>query len=92
MGTTTACYFASLHMKASVILGEKAAKFGQRAFVGKLNMNFHREDGYYESTVESVANTRQFIRDIVKIGVSFEWFVLKFGGVILIRKNHCRVH
>lgn len=63
-GTTTACYFASLYAKSSVILGEKAAAIGQRAFIGKINMNFERDDGYFETTQDSIKNVEQFIRDI----------------------------
>lgn len=70
MGTTTACYFASLYAKASLILAKKASEFGQRAFIGKINMNFERDDGYYETTEESLANTKQFLEDIASIGVS----------------------
>ncbi|KAK2589021.1 hypothetical protein KPH14_001864 [Odynerus spinipes] len=68
MGTTTACYFASLYTKASMILARAAAHFGQRAFIGKVNMNVHRTDGYCESTAESIKNTIEFINDILNLG------------------------
>ncbi|XP_043279421.1 guanine deaminase isoform X2 [Venturia canescens] len=68
VGTTTACYFASLYAKASLILGQKAACYGQRAFIGKLNMNRPRDDGYYESTENSVTNTKLFIEEVNSIG------------------------
>uniref|UniRef100_A0A8C1AZ29 Guanine deaminase n=1 Tax=Cyprinus carpio carpio TaxID=630221 RepID=A0A8C1AZ29_CYPCA len=38
-GTTTACYFATIHTDASLLLGELADKFGQRALVGKVCMD-----------------------------------------------------
>lgn len=68
MGTTTACYFASLYAEASVILAEKTAKLGQRAFIGKVNMNAPRDDGYCESTEKSIKNTLAFIKSIEQIG------------------------
>ncbi|KAL6265415.1 hypothetical protein P5V15_002211 [Pogonomyrmex californicus] len=68
MGTTTACYFASLYAEASMILAEKAAELGQRAFIGKVNMNTPRDDGYCESTEKSVKDTIAFIKSIERIG------------------------
>uniref|UniRef100_A0A8C7RRI7 Guanine deaminase n=1 Tax=Oncorhynchus mykiss TaxID=8022 RepID=A0A8C7RRI7_ONCMY len=35
-GTTTACYFATIHTDASLLLGQIANDFGQRALVGKV--------------------------------------------------------
>ncbi|KZC07509.1 Guanine deaminase, partial [Dufourea novaeangliae] len=66
-GTTTACYFASLYTKASVILGQKAANIGQRALVGKLSMNSERADNYYETTEESIVNLNEFINNITEL-------------------------
>lgn len=68
MGTTTACYFASLYAEASIILAQKAAKLGQRAFIGKVNMNAPRDDGYCESTEKSIKDTVTFIKSIEQIG------------------------
>ncbi|KYN38360.1 Guanine deaminase [Trachymyrmex septentrionalis] len=68
MGTTTACYFASLYADACVILAKKTAELGQRAFIGKVNMNIPRDDGYCESTLTSVADTVDFIKSIEIIG------------------------
>ncbi|XP_043261853.1 guanine deaminase isoform X2 [Colletes gigas] len=67
LGTTTACYFASLYAKASVILGQKAADIGQRAFIGKLSMNVQRSDKYYETTEESMINVNKFVKDIIEL-------------------------
>ncbi|XP_025075568.1 guanine deaminase-like [Pogonomyrmex barbatus] len=74
MGTTTACYFASLYAEASMILAEKAAELGQRAFIGKVNMNTPRDDGYCESTEKSVKDTLAFIKSIERIGTLFRRF------------------
>ncbi len=38
-GTTTAVYFATIHMEASLALAEVCGKRGQRAFVGKVAMD-----------------------------------------------------
>ncbi|XP_011262743.2 guanine deaminase [Camponotus floridanus] len=67
-GTTTACYFSCLYTEASVILAEKCSQFGQRAFVGKVNMNVPRDDGYYESTDKSIESTLAFIKAVEQIG------------------------
>ncbi|XP_072746241.1 guanine deaminase isoform X2 [Anoplolepis gracilipes] len=67
-GTTTACYFASLYTEASGILVEQAAELGQRAFIGKINMNAPRNDGYYESTENSIKDTMAFIESIERTG------------------------
>ncbi|EZA50395.1 guanine deaminase [Ooceraea biroi] len=68
IGTTTACYFASLYGETTTILAEKAAKLGQRAFVGKVNMNIPRDDGYWESTEKSIEDTMAFIESVERIG------------------------
>ncbi|XP_014474611.1 PREDICTED: guanine deaminase [Dinoponera quadriceps] len=66
-GTTTACYFASLYAEACTILAQKAVQFGQRAFVGKVNMNQPRDDGYYETTEASIGNTERFVKEIQQL-------------------------
>lgn len=68
-GTTTACYFASLYPKASIILGQVAANKGQRAFIGKISMNVKRSDNYYETTEQSIENINKFIEDLAKLNV-----------------------
>lgn len=69
-GSTTACYFASLYTEASAILAEKVAELGQRAFIGKINMNAPRNDGYYESTEKSIKDTMAFLESVEQIGVN----------------------
>ncbi|XP_070161911.1 guanine deaminase isoform X2 [Polyergus mexicanus] len=68
VGTTTACYFASLYIEASAILAKKVAELGQRAFIGKVNMNAPRNDGYYESTEKSIKDTTAFVESVEQIG------------------------
>ncbi|KAM0726494.1 Guanine deaminase [Formica fusca] len=68
VGTTTACYFASLYIEACVILAKKVVELGQRAFIGKVNMNAPRNDGYYESTEKSIKDTIAFVESVEQIG------------------------
>ncbi|KAK0076312.1 hypothetical protein PV325_005596 [Microctonus aethiopoides] len=64
VGTTTACYFASLYGNSSTILAQKASQYRQRAFIGKVNMDRTRDDNYYENTEESLNNTVKFINSV----------------------------
>uniref|UniRef100_A0A8C5TY73 Guanine deaminase n=1 Tax=Malurus cyaneus samueli TaxID=2593467 RepID=A0A8C5TY73_9PASS len=70
-GTTTACYFATIHTDSSLILAEIADKFGQRAFVGKVCMDMNdMVPEYKETTAESVQETESHIsesKDEVKL-------------------------
>ncbi|XP_034934134.1 guanine deaminase [Chelonus insularis] len=68
VGTTTACYFASLYGESSMILAQKAAHYHQRAFIGKVNMDCARSDNYFETTKTSLENTKNFIQEILNIG------------------------
>ncbi|RAK73272.1 putative guanine deaminase [Aspergillus fijiensis CBS 313.89] len=64
-GVTTACYYGSRHAEASVILAETCLAQGQRALIGKCNMNRHAPDWYCDSsTVESITDTETFIRKV----------------------------
>uniref|UniRef100_A0A8C5AYL1 Guanine deaminase n=1 Tax=Gadus morhua TaxID=8049 RepID=A0A8C5AYL1_GADMO len=57
-GTTTACYFATIHTDASLLLGEIANDFGQRALVGKVCMDRNGlHEHYKEETQESLDET-----------------------------------
>lgn len=61
-GTTTACYYASLHLDATKILAETCLLRGQRALVGKCQMNSNSPDYYRETSAEtSMCDTRAFI-------------------------------
>uniref|UniRef100_A0A3Q2DZC9 Guanine deaminase n=1 Tax=Cyprinodon variegatus TaxID=28743 RepID=A0A3Q2DZC9_CYPVA len=61
-GTTTACYFATIHTDASLLLDD----FGQRALVGKVCMD--RNDfvkHYKETSQESQDETYRFIKELL---------------------------
>lgn len=77
MGTTTACYFASLYADVCTILAQKTAELGQRAFIGKVNMNAPRDDGYCESTLASVIDTIDFIKsiEIIKVNANLYFII-----------------
>ncbi|XP_051959185.1 guanine deaminase isoform X2 [Xyrauchen texanus] len=66
-GTTTACYFATIHTDASLLLGELADKFGQRALVGKVCMDYNPVvPQYQESSNECIEETDRFITELLK--------------------------
>ncbi|XP_016137388.1 guanine deaminase-like [Sinocyclocheilus grahami] len=66
---TTACYFATMHTDASLLLGELADKFGQRALVGKVCMDSNSAvPQYKESPSECKEETDPFIKELLKKG------------------------
>ena len=60
-GTTTALYFATIHVRASKILADIAVRKGQRAFIGKVCMDRNSPAEYSETTAEALAGTEDFI-------------------------------
>eukprot|EP00731_Ephydatia_muelleri_P017080 Em0010g178a len=64
-GTTTACYFATIHLESCKELCKIIANIGQRALVGKVNMDQESPDHYVEDTQQSIDDTRSFV-DFVK--------------------------
>ncbi|XP_065106458.1 guanine deaminase [Paramisgurnus dabryanus] len=66
-GTTTACYFATIHTDASLLLGELADKFGQRALVGKVCMDCNSAVPHYrEDPDKCKEETDRFIIELLK--------------------------
>ncbi|KAF4983452.1 hypothetical protein FZEAL_1181 [Fusarium zealandicum] len=64
-GVTTASYYGSLHGDATCILADTCLVKGQRAFVGKCNMNRNSPDYYRDaSTDESLQETQRCIRHV----------------------------
>ncbi|KAJ7097783.1 hypothetical protein B0H15DRAFT_822701 [Mycena belliarum] len=64
-GTTTCCYFATIHLEGTQILAEIVNRCGQRAFVGKccMDRNAHQvEDA--ESSVSSTKALISYIKDL----------------------------
>ncbi len=63
-GTTTAVYYATIHVEASVLLAQTCLAKGQRALVGRVAMDHPAEcpDWYRDASAEAgVADTRRFI-------------------------------
>ncbi|KAH8922072.1 Metallo-dependent hydrolase [Atractiella rhizophila] len=64
-GTTTCCYYGSIHLEATKILARICHRKGQRAFVGKCNMDRNGAIDYVEkSASQSVSDTKELIRYI----------------------------
>ncbi|KAI0054022.1 Metallo-dependent hydrolase [Auriscalpium vulgare] len=64
-GTTTCCYYGTLHLEATKILADIVHSYGQRAFVGKCNMDRSSPADYVEpSATASVAATEALIAHI----------------------------
>ncbi|KAF3850735.1 hypothetical protein F7725_012507, partial [Dissostichus mawsoni] len=65
-GTTTACYFATIHTDASLLLAKIANDFGQRALVGKVCMDSNNSVKHYKETnQESQDETCRFIAELL---------------------------
>ncbi|XP_017662813.1 PREDICTED: guanine deaminase isoform X3 [Lepidothrix coronata] len=66
-GTTTACYFATIHTDTSLLLAEIIDKFGQRAFVGKVCMDMNDSvPQYKEITADCVQETERFVKELLE--------------------------
>ncbi|KAG7529026.1 hypothetical protein FFLO_05819 [Filobasidium floriforme] len=65
VGVTTASYYASLHESASKILAETTLRAGQRALIGKCNMDRNCPPEYREpSAKDSIEATRALISHV----------------------------
>lgn len=68
VGTTTCCYYASLHAASSKVLADIAHAKGQRAFIGKCNMDRNSPPTYIEENVDkSIQDTLSVIDHISKL-------------------------
>ncbi|XP_059051632.1 guanine deaminase [Achroia grisella] len=65
-GTTTACYFGSLHLEGTLELVKTAIKHHQRALIGKVSMNVKNDAGYYNDTKKEIAEVETFIQEVLK--------------------------
>ncbi|KAI0062304.1 guanine deaminase [Artomyces pyxidatus] len=64
-GTTTCCYYGTLHLESTKVLADIVHAYGQRAFVGKCNMDRHAPDNYVEPSADaSLAATHALIAHI----------------------------
>ncbi|KAI8333413.1 guanine deaminase [Chlamydoabsidia padenii] len=60
-GTTTCSWFATIHLESCQRLVDVINKLGQRAYVGKVNMDQNSPEYYIETTDDSLENTKRFI-------------------------------
>ncbi|XP_064640330.1 guanine deaminase-like [Lineus longissimus] len=65
-GTTTASYFATIHVDATLALCDIIDKCGQRAYVGKVNMDQNSPKYYSEETRQSADDTEEFIKRVLE--------------------------
>jgi guanine deaminase len=61
-GTTTALYYASLHLEPTKVLVEAALELGQRALVGKVCMDRNSPHYYVQTLDQNVRETEELIR------------------------------
>lgn len=66
-GSTTCVYFATIHEEASTLLAKICNEAGQRAFVGKVNMDMMAPDFYMETTQNSLRDTESFIQRVLEL-------------------------
>ncbi|GAX82583.1 hypothetical protein CEUSTIGMA_g10009.t1 [Chlamydomonas eustigma] len=61
-GTTTATYFGSLHLEPNKILVDSILALGQRAVVGKVNMDRESPEDYMETTEQGLKDAEEFVQ------------------------------
>ncbi|RUP50184.1 hypothetical protein BC936DRAFT_140037 [Jimgerdemannia flammicorona] len=65
-GTTTALYFATLHLEPTKILADIVEDLGQRGFVGKASMDRNAPDDYSEHTADAALQSAEsFIQYVI---------------------------
>ncbi|KAI6166948.1 hypothetical protein EDD17DRAFT_1542131 [Pisolithus thermaeus] len=60
-GTTTSCYYGTLHLEATKLLADVVYKKGQRAFVGKCNMDRNCPPDYIEPSAKVSRETTELL-------------------------------
>lgn len=71
-GTTTACYYATVHVPATNLLADICLARGQRAFVGRVCMDRMSPEYYRDESVESaIRDTEACIAHIRSIDADF---------------------
>ncbi|KAJ7219426.1 Metallo-dependent hydrolase [Mycena pura] len=64
-GTTTCCYFGTIHLEGTKVLAETVHASGQRAFVGKCDMDRNSPSYYIEPSAEaSISAAKAFISHV----------------------------
>lgn len=69
-GTTTCCYYGTIHNDATLLLAQSCANRGQRAFVGKVCMDRNGGPTYQEESAEaSLADTCSYVAAFKQLGL-----------------------
>ncbi|CAH0731824.1 unnamed protein product, partial [Brenthis ino] len=63
-GTTTACYFGSIHLEGTLELVNSVIKHNQRALVGKVSMNIKNDAGYFNDTKKELEEVETFVNKV----------------------------
>ncbi|KAJ5554727.1 hypothetical protein N7461_003197 [Penicillium sp. DV-2018c] len=72
-GITTASYYGSHHGRATQILADVCFEKGQRALIGKCNMNRNAPDWYRDASVsDSLQETREFINHVRQLDPKYQ--------------------
>ena len=71
-GTTTSCYFGSLHTTPTLELASRMVATGQRGFVGKVCMDRNSPEDYSNSTDKNIADTKETIEGVESINAQRE--------------------
>ncbi|KAG0309550.1 hypothetical protein BGZ98_001291 [Dissophora globulifera] len=71
-GTTSACWYATIHLEACKELVQIIQEQGQRAYVGKVNMNQNSPDFLIETTESSLRDTRAFIEYVQDVNTKID--------------------
>ena len=66
-GSTTVSYFATIHPKSCMLLVDIVRERGQRALVGKVNMDRNSPDDYCETTEDSLRDTQIFVDYVLNL-------------------------
>ncbi|MCJ1281415.1 hypothetical protein MMC26_000734 [Xylographa opegraphella] len=68
-GTTTAAYFATTHVPATTLLASICHTRGQRAFIGRCNMDSHIHPAYYKDadSESALKDTRESVAAIAEV-------------------------
>ena len=85
-GTTTACYFGSLHLEGTLELVNSVISHGQRALVGKVSMNIMNGAGYFNKTNEELEQVDMFVKKVIEYKVilcSFSILICKISTIFI---------
>lgn len=65
-GSTTCCYYGTIHLEGTKKLVDVIERVGQRALVGKVNMDRNSPPELTETTAQSVMDTIDFVDYVLK--------------------------